>query len=134
MDDILHILDLLRQRAEADIRQLTSQKQKFLSQMSDITLDIEAEKSKLLHRGDGEDVHIFEKWRHNQIFKLTGMKKKLQGLDKEIALAKTHFKSILAKDQMLQQVVKQILRAEQLDAETAQTSEQLDVFLLRGGQ
>ncbi len=132
MDDILHILDLLRQRAEADIRQLMTQKQQALVNISKITQDIEAKKPKLLRKGANEDIHIFEKWRQHQTFILDGIKKELLHLDNEIMLAKSHFKSILAKDQTLQQEAQQTLRAEQLEAETAQTSEQLDVFLLRG--
>ena len=128
MDDILHILGLLRQQAEADIRRLMAHKQKVLSIMSDITMDIETRKVKIL---SGEDAYIFEKWRQNQIFRLDGMEKNLLDIDSKITLAKSHFKSILAKDQVLQQEVERVMRTELLKAEVTQTSDQLDVFLLQ---
>ncbi len=131
MDDILHILDLLRQRAQADILMLRHKKDACLSKISSITFEIQEKKPTVLN---GDDVDIFEKWHQHQMCKIDALEHKILGVDAEMVNAKNHFKSILAKNQMMEQAADKKAQAERLTAEDIYTSEQLDIFLLQANK
>ncbi|MBL4854202.1 MAG: hypothetical protein JKY25_08195 [Robiginitomaculum sp.] len=128
MDDILHILGLLRQRAEADILLLSTQKANYLTKISDITIAMSDKAPAVLNT---RDMYTFEKWRQNQVCKIRAIEKKMTDLDEDIAKAKTHFKSILTKNLSAKSVAKNMSHVKRLSAEEEETSAQLDVFLLQ---
>ncbi len=141
MDDILHILELLRQRAEADILLLNTKKNNCLTKISDITIAIDDEASAVSNTEglttvdlSSGDMCIFEQWRQNQIHKIRALEKKIDALDEDITKAKAHFKSVLTKSLTAKAAAKNILHTKRLSAEETELSAQLDVLLLQSNK
>lgn len=119
MDDILHILDLLRERAQADLVLLTTQRSQFLQQITNIK---HAAKNSSAGLSNITDQQVWENWQYGQIVRIKTIEKQLAGLETEIAKAKMHFKTILAKHLSAQKIAKDAavnarMRAEETDAE-----------------
>lgn len=125
MDDILHILGLLRERAEADIAVLTTRRTKLLLDISDMK---HAAQNMEMSTSNIADMYVQENWQYAQIIRIKSIEKKLADIDMQTVQAKAHYKTILAKHLAAQEIAARamkeaLLRQEDMDAEA-----QLEVF------
>ena len=125
MDDILHILDILRERAQADLVVLTKQRAAFLAQILEIKQAAGYAREKL---PDVTDQHVWERWNYSQIIRIKNLEKKITALDVDIVKAKAHFKTILAKHLAAQDMAALAEREVQTQRAENEADEQLEVF------
>ena len=128
MDDILHILDVLRQRAESDLAGLTAKREYYLSDIYNVQSMIRSAQTPL---PIVEDIPVLERWRENQIAKLVQIKSKLTHLDEDIGKAKLHYKTILAKNLAATDIAENLQTAKSLKEEDKQTDTLLEASLLK---
>ncbi|MCF6274139.1 MAG: hypothetical protein L3J05_00040 [Robiginitomaculum sp.] len=124
MNDILLVLDMQRQQAEADLLALTRRRDKFAAQIAAIKYSI-ANKA----TGAG-NLFLLEKWRQNQIMKIGLIKRKLSALEPDIYASKKKYKTFIAKNIAAKDASKELLRKQALCKEEQETSASLDTFLL----
>ena len=125
MDDILHILDILRERAQADLVVLTKQRVEYLAQISQVKQTAGHVREKL---PDITDQHVWERWNYSQIIRIKNIEKKIAAVEVEIGKAKAHFKTILAKHLAAQDMAALAEREVQTQRAENEADAQLDVF------
>lgn len=125
MEDIVHILELLRARAEANLLILTTRRTKFVSKMSELKNNMNTHKSSSLNI---TDINVLESWRHSQIARIKVIEDKLTKVEEDVETAKTHYKLILAKTLSAKSIVRDNALLEQSRIEEKESEEQLNTF------
>ncbi len=128
MDDILHILDVLRQRAESDLAGLTAKREHYLSDISNVQAMIKSAQTPL---PIVEDMSILDRWRDNQEYKLVQIKRKMTQLDEDIGKAKLYYKTIFAKNLAVKDIAENLQTAKSLKAEDEEVDSLLEISLLK---
>ena len=124
MLEILNILDMQKQKAEAELANLTRQTSQCLLEISCLNEDIA---NKQL---GSANLHVLEKWRENQATKVKAISKKLKSLQREVQTSKQAYKKILAKYIAAKDMANRQQNAQDLHDEEQETSLALDTFLL----
>lgn len=124
MEDILKILGMQRQQAEANLAGLTRQRDKYALQISGIRENIA---NKTLGAGN---LFMLEKWRQNQAVQIGLIGKKVSALEQDIYTSKQNYKTVIAKNLAAQEAAKTQRRKQMLAAEEQETSTNLDTYLL----
>ena len=124
MLDILNILDVKKQKAEAELAELTRKSNQYFLEISSINEDI-AKK----HMGAG-NLYVLEKWRASQAERIVEIKEKLKSLQKDIQASKQNYKKVLAQNIAAKDMASTQENIEALQSEEQATSRALDTFLL----
>ena len=124
MLEILSILDVKKQKAEAELAELTRKSNQYFWEISSINEAI-AKK----HMGAG-NLYVLEKWRENQAERIVEIKEKLKSLQKDIQLSKQNYKKVLAQNIAAKDMASTQENIRALNSEEQETSRALDTFLL----
>lgn len=124
MLDILNILDVKKQRAEAELAELTRISNQYFWEISSINEAI-AKK----HMGTG-NLYVLEKWRDNQVERIAEIKEKLKSLQKDIQFSKQSYKKVLAQNIAAKDMANAQENIQALQSEEQESSRALDTFLL----
>ncbi len=128
MNDILLVLDMQRQQAEANLTALTRKRDKYAVQIFEINKNIATVSLA------SDSLFMREKWRRNQIVHIKLIEKKIQALEQEIFTSTKIYKTVIAKNVAAEDTVKDQLRKQVLSAQEQETSTNLDTYLLTRSQ
>jgi hypothetical protein len=87
---------------------------------------IKVEEKRTVHVGD---FFILENWQQNQMYQIQSIEKKTGKLDKKIYTAKAHYKNILAKALMSEDIANNNLKSRNLLVEEKEMDELLAIVL-----
>ncbi len=123
MDDIFHILQLLKLRAEADLALLQAQKNKLEDEIKKIRQKLNEQEGRCL-----EDIMLWQKWRKHQAEKIKISKTNIDQINQDIKLAKKYFAKILAKCEMAKNILNDNKKQKDLLKEEAENETQIELF------
>lgn len=124
MLEILNILDMQKQKVEAELADLTRQSNQYFLEISLINEGIA---NKQMEDGN---LYVLEKWRDNQAAKIIAIKENLKSLQADILTSKQNYKKILAKNLAAKDMASTQYNIQALHSEEQETSRALDTFLL----
>ncbi|MCF6220308.1 MAG: hypothetical protein L3J65_04270 [Robiginitomaculum sp.] len=124
MNDILLVLDMQRQQAEANLVALTHKRDAYAVQIFEINKNIATVSLA------SDNLFMREKWRRNQIVRIKLIEKKMQALEQDIFTSTKIYKTVIAKNVAAKDTIENHLRKQALSAEEQETSANLDTYLL----
>ena len=125
MEDILHVLDLLRERAEAELAGLNTRRRVYLARISSIKYEVQGKSMPGL---EGVDFTMFEIWRDHQFTQINVLYTRLHALEIDIVQAKERYKIILTKHISAQETVMRKALKACRDNEQAEADANLETY------
>ena len=127
MDDVLHILEALKERAEADLSKLRLQKQKYEMKIR----AIEANINNCNFPSHISDMQFWEQWRLAKSNEINKINKECEALEIKIKPVEKHYRKLLAKSKMAAEIEAYRKKKVYTQLEENNSEQQLELYRLK---